>query len=117
MNKSLRTGLITGGVIIGVLIIVSLIAAFLTGWGTGSCGMIVPGMMGAYGFSWFMPIGMIIFWGLIIWGIVALVRYIISSGGNSTTLPSTSTIEILKTRYARGELSKEEFEDKKRDLT
>ena len=117
MNKSLRTGLITGGVIIGILIVVPLIGAFFPGWQTGGWGMMGPGMMGAYGFSWFMPIGMIIFWGLVIWGVVTLVRYIISSGGNSTTPPSASAIEILKTRYARGELSKEEFEDKKRDLT
>jgi len=116
MNKSLRTGLITGGVLIGILVAVSLIWATFAGWRTGSWGMMGPGMMGGYGFSWFMPVGMIIFWGLVIWGIVALVRYIISFGGNSTTSPAASAMEILKTRYARGEISKEEFEDKKRDL-
>ena len=116
MNKNLKTGLIVGSIVVGVLLIVSLISAAFTGWRTNSWGMMGPGMMGSYGFGWFMPVGMIIFWGLIIWGIVTLVRYIISSSGNSATIHSRSAIEILKNRYAHGEISKEEFEEKKKDL-
>ena len=116
MNKGLRTGLIVGGVVIGILIIVSLIWGSFGGWRTGSWGMMGPGMMGSYGFSWFMPIIMIIFWGLVIWGIVALVRYIISSSGNCAAAHTGSALEILKTRYAQGEISKEGFEEKKKAL-
>ncbi|MBI4268154.1 MAG: SHOCT domain-containing protein [Chloroflexi bacterium] len=74
-------------------------------------------MMGNFGWGWgvIMPIFMIIFWGLVIWGIVALVRGL--SGPGSSDYPrGESALEVLKKRYARGEISKEEFEEKKKDL-
>ncbi|MBI2854243.1 MAG: SHOCT domain-containing protein [Chloroflexi bacterium] len=59
---------------------------------------------------------MILFWAAVIAGIVLLVRWLIQPGrGVGTGEPSA--IEILKKRYARGEIGKEEFEEKKRDLT
>ena len=116
MNKGLRTGLIVGGVVLGILIIISLIWGSFGGWRTSSWGMMGPGMMGSYGFGWLMPLGVLVFWGLIIWGIVALVRYIISSSGNHATERAGLAMEILKTRYAHGEINKEEFEEKKGDL-
>jgi len=116
MNKNLKIGLIVGGIVLAVLLIVSLISGAFTGWRTNSWGMMGPGMMGSYGFGWFMPVGMIIFWGLIIWGIVALARYMVSSNAKCTTVRAVSAREILKIRYARGEISKEEFEEKMKDL-
>jgi len=65
------------------------------------------------GFGWIMLIIMIVFWGLIIWGIVALVRWLSHSGRSSPT-PHETALEILKRRYASGEITKEEFEEKKR---
>jgi putative membrane protein len=71
-----------------------------------------PWMMGDYGWGWFMPILMIIFWGLVIWGIVALVRYVVSSSNKHTS----SALDTLKMRYAQGEISKAEYEEKKKGL-
>lgn len=71
-----------------------------------------PWMMGSYGWGWFMPVVMIIFWGLVIWGIVALVRYVVSSSNKH----KDSAMEILKIRYAHGEINKAEYEEKKKDL-
>jgi putative membrane protein len=51
---------------------------------------------------------------LIIWGIISLIRWISSSGGG--VHHESSALEILKQRYARGEINKEEFEQKKKDL-
>jgi len=53
------------------------------------------------------------FWGLIIGGIVFLVRITSPSSGRE---PSQSALEILKQRYAKGEIGKEEFEAKRREL-
>jgi putative membrane protein len=76
-------------------------------------------MMGNYGMGHEMGfMGMsffILFWLLIIVGIVFLVKWIIAQT-KSTDGASETPLDILKKRYARGEINKEEFEEKKRDL-
>ena len=57
---------------------------------------------------------MILFWILVIAGIIVLIRYFINS--NQNTESSKSALDILKERYARGEIDKEEFDTKKKDL-
>jgi putative membrane protein len=82
-------------------------------WGMG------PGMMGGgYGMGWFGGIIMIAFWIAVIMGIVFLIRWLVISTRTSgqRTYHEDSALEILKRRYARGEINKEEFEEKKRDL-
>jgi len=57
---------------------------------------------------------MIIFWGLLIVGLIFLIRYL--TGSTKASKSEESALDILKKRYARGEINKEEFEQKKRDL-
>jgi putative membrane protein len=70
---------------------------------------------GPMGFGWMGGIFMLIFWAIIIIGIVWLVRYIVGSRTCFTEHPDTP-LEILKKRYAKGEIDKKEFEEKKKDL-
>jgi putative membrane protein len=66
-------------------------------WGHG------PGMMDGYGMGWLGSIIMVVF----------LIRWLaLSTKGGS----EDSALEILKKRYARGEIDKKEFEQKKKDL-
>jgi putative membrane protein len=58
---------------------------------------------------------MIFFWGLIILGVVYLVK-IILGGGSTEEKKNESAQEILEKRFARGEISKEEFENAKEVL-
>ena len=84
-------------------------------WGMGHG----PGMMGwGYGTSWFGHIIMMAFWIALIIGIIVFIRWLVLSTRSETQKkdPENSALEILKKRYARGEINKEEFEEKKRDL-
>ena len=64
-----------------------------------------------------MGIGMLLFWGLIIAAIVALVRgFGARPGGSEPGQPAKTALDILRERYARGEIDKAEFEQKRGDL-
>jgi len=58
---------------------------------------------------------------LIILGIVVLVRYIGRDSASRPAPPGSpageTALDVLKKRYARGEIDKAEFEEKKRDLS
>lgn len=84
-------------------------------------------MMGNWGeFGWWgMGFGflfMALFWLLIVLGIVALIRWLMreSQSGRAqdeSILPRDKTpLEIVQERYARGEIDRDEYEQKRRDL-
>lgn len=121
MNRNTRWVVMSGAILVSLLIALALI------FGARSAGVLGyrgPGMMGGYwggsgmmGYGWgmwWMPVLMVIFWGLVVWGIIALVRYFArtgcGAGGQDTAL------EILRKRYASGEIAREEFEEKKKAL-
>ncbi len=68
------------------------------------------------GWGWlvFGAVHMALFWGLVILAIVALAKWL---GGGSEQSGSIRPIDILKARYAKGEISRDEFERMKRDLS
>ena len=81
-------------------------------WGDHGMGW---GWSGAWGI--FGVIHMLLWWVLIVVLIVFLLKWI---GGRSRARGrhgEDSAIRILRERYARGEIGKEEFEQRKRDLS
>ena len=78
----------------------------MMGWGGYGYGMGI--------FGWFF---MLAFWGLIIVGLVLVVRWLWYQGPPATrTGANEAPLEILKRRYARGEITKEEYDRMKQDL-
>lgn len=69
-------------------------------------------MWGAWGIG--MMLVMLVFWGLVITGLVLGIRWLVGAGRASV---SDRALEILRERYARGEINREEFEARKRDLS
>ena len=56
---------------------------------------------------------MFLFWVLFIVGLIVGIRWLIGKGKEQK---QDSALEILRERYARGEINKEEFEAKRKDL-
>lgn len=73
------------------------------------------GFGGGMGFG---GIGMLVFWGLLIAGVVLIARWLIGGGSSGSVFPSRgkAAADILAERYAKGEIDKDEFEQKRRDL-
>jgi len=59
---------------------------------------------------------MIIFWAVVIVGGVALFRVFTRRSQNDREIPVNTALEILKQRYAKGEINHEEFDKMKANL-
>lgn len=115
-------------ILLAVLVAVFLIGP-LVGGGMMGPGMMGPGMMwgdgprgnpsGTSGWAWGLGMGlgwlsMLAFWGAVIVGVVLLVRRL----GGTAAGPDREdeALETLRRRYAAGEISHEEFEERRRVL-
>ena len=108
-----RSILITGGILILAALVLGTLLPFLVPTAVGGStygGMMGSGMMGGYGmmagFGWLGMLTMVLFWV----GVVMLVGWGLSH--LFTMRPprvEPDAEEILKQRFARGEISREEF--------
>ena len=73
------------------------------------------------GFGFFGLVFMLFFWGALIVGAILLVRYLFQANQQSSTSPQQNNDinpqDILEQRYARGEITREQFETMKQDLS
>jgi putative membrane protein len=69
------------------------------GWGIGMMGM------------------MLLFWGVVIFAGVTGIRWFVNQTKQTKQPRTDSAMEILRERFARGEIEKDEFEAKKKELS
>lgn len=79
----------------------------------------MPGGMFGWGLGGLGLFFMLVFWAAIIVGIVLGVRWVVQQGRPAGVAGAggDSALDILKKRYAQGEIDREEFEAKRRDLS
>jgi putative membrane protein len=113
----------TGGLIwtlsISILINVILISPALAQAGRTNDWHMWRWMMGGWGMGWLGMIIMVLFWGIIIAGVVLFIRWPIqstSSPKNNSDSMRPKAIDILKERYGRGEIKRNDYETMKRDI-
>ena len=63
-----------------------------------------------------MLLSMFLLWGLVIAAIVLAIRWLSRQGAVSPGERPDTALDILRQRYARGEIDRDEFAAKKRDL-
>ena len=112
-------------IVLLVLVLIVLLGPLL------GAGMMGPGMMWGYGapgtpstgggWAWGLAMGlgwlaMLAFWGAQIVGVVLLVRWLASATGGPSHGPGDSALEIIKRRYAAGEITRDEFEQMRQTL-
>ena len=120
MSETARAILIAVAVLVGVLVLLPIL------WGGAMMGGVMGGfgpggMMGGWDSGWRFGglITMVVFLALLGGGLYVLIRAIVGPGGTSSLQGQgrESPLEILKRRYARGEINREEFEQAKKDLS
>jgi putative membrane protein len=121
MSTNLKIGLIAGGILLAVLVVMPLFARISIGWEACRAEMFEHGMMGPWtmaglgGWSMMGIIWLVII-GLIVWLVISVVRSNSHSATSSYARGDIEALEILKTRYARGEIDKAEYEEKLKGL-
>lgn len=70
------------------------------------------GMWGVWGLG--LMVEMVVLWGLIITGLVLTIRSLVSQGRGAHS--RDAALDILREQYARGEIDRDEFLMRKRDL-
>jgi putative membrane protein len=74
------------------------------------------GWGGGWGWGWFGIVHMVLWWFLIVLGIVVLAKWLFGGGGSSRAAGDDRALAILRERFARGEIDKAEFDARRRDL-
>lgn len=78
------------------------------------------GMMGGYGWGYGYGLLHMVVWVVVLIAIIAgaiwLVRSLAGTGGSTARLQRSTGLDVLEERYARGEINRDEYLQKKKDI-
>ncbi|MCF8053042.1 MAG: SHOCT domain-containing protein [Desulfobacterales bacterium] len=88
------------------------------GYGYGGYGgHMMNGMMGGAGL-WGMGGLMLVFWGLVLFGLILMINWLLAATRNEKRQGvECDAIQILKSRYARGEIDRGQYDQMRRELS
>jgi putative membrane protein len=123
MDSTTRRLLLAVGLFVVVALSLSALMGGMMGPGlagsdqTGQ-GPFGPGMMRGHGWMWGLGMGfgglvMVAFWGVVIVGVILLIR---SVGGAQGGLWHETPLNLIKRRYAAGQITREQYEQMRKDL-
>jgi putative membrane protein len=118
MDSTTRTLVVVVGILLVVALGLSALMGGVMGPGMMGQGPMGPAAMSGRGWMWGVGMGlgglvMLTFWGALIVGIVLLVRAIGVGGGPQSHTPPLDT---LKRRYAAGEITRDQYEQMRKDI-
>lgn len=118
-RSALAVGLIALVVVLALVLLPVLLMPMMFGGMMG--GWNLSNLAGWGGNMWWGWLLMLLFWALLIGGGMALVAWAarrgrVSPSGDGAGSRPNEALEILRQRYARGEITGEQFEQMKRDL-
>ena len=115
--RNTSTVVITGLLIVLLVVMLAGLAFVASGSGAMMSGYMMGGaMMPRFGFgAGYMIVGQFL-WALVIGGSILSVIWFVQRAGASTSNKAgqQTALEILKMRFARGEITREQFEDMQR---
>ena len=120
MDRSTRILLLALGGVVVVVLLFSALAGLLMGPAMTGQGVFGPDMMRGHAWMWGLGMGfgglsMVFFWAVLLIGLVLLARSVGVSAGFGRHTASTP-LEVLKHRYAAGQITREQFEQMRKDL-
>ncbi len=90
------------------------------GYGYGYGGHMMNGMSGIGGIGGLGMGGlMLVFWGLVLFGLILMINWLLTAIRNEKRDDASScdALDILKSRYARGEIDHDQYEQMRRELS
>lgn len=102
------------GSVAAVVVLIGILGGGMMGWG-----MMGPGMMGwgGYSYSPWWGVLMLLFSALVIGGIVLIILWLVRRTPSGTAgADADRALQILRERYARGEITQEQYDQMRRAL-
>jgi putative membrane protein len=121
MDRTTRNLLIALAAVVGVVLLFSALAGAMMGPALGERGFFGPDLMRGHAWMWGLGMGfggltMVLFWAVLLVGLVLLARSVGMSAGIGQRPSESTPLDVLKHRYASGQITREQFEQMRKDL-
>jgi putative membrane protein len=68
-------------------------------------------------FGWIAPVLMVVFWAAVVTAVVFLIRFLVKQSRQGSGGKLDAALDIVRNRYAKGEITKEQYEEMQKTLS